>query len=302
MLSRRDFLRFAGITTVSAHFLPKLWQFSSSTEHNPVQPFAEVLYGRALRTAVVYAAPTVYAAQTTRLWPDSVVRLLNEVGAWYRIPAGYVLRSDLQPLMLASAQTTLLSPYTWAEVAAPVAVIREWCAADAPLITRVGHSGVLWVMDVLPPTRNGTAWYAVASAENGDLLGWTQAHTLRAVDIPQSFNINLWIALNTHTHQLMAFVGDRPVLTAAFSTGKALPSGSYRVMNKRPAGVAEGGDGCCYHGAPFEMQFAEGNALVGAYWHNQFGEQMAGPAVQVSPILARWLYEWLTPDSTILVY
>ncbi len=75
-----------------------------------------------------------------------------------------------------------ISDHGWIEVVAPVAAVRQWCAPDAPLVTRIGHGGIVRVIDRLP---GDTLWYGIAS-ETGDLLGWSQAAHWKPVIIAQS--------------------------------------------------------------------------------------------------------------------
>src|SRR5690554_8060943 len=78
------------------------------------------------------------------------------------------------PQSIASSQ----SPF-WGEVIAPIAPIRQYCSADAPLVTRIGHGGVAQIVDYLPGEPHG--WYGIGN-QNGQVAGWTQAIYWQAVD------------------------------------------------------------------------------------------------------------------------
>lgn len=54
-------------------------------------------------------------------------------------------------------------PIFWAEVAGPVAAVRQWCAADAPFVTRIGHGGVAQIIDYL--SDKTTSWYEIAAGK-----------------------------------------------------------------------------------------------------------------------------------------
>ena len=65
--------------------------------------------------------------------------------------------------------------------AGALAVVRAYCAADAPIVARIGHGGVLRVIDYLPPGQSdGIGWYGVADDESSALLGWTQTPSVVA--------------------------------------------------------------------------------------------------------------------------
>jgi hypothetical protein len=53
------------------------------------------------------------------------------------------------------------------------------------------------------------------------------------------------------------------------------------------------------HGVPWVTTFGQNLALGGVYWHNRFGEKVPGMAIQVTPLIARWLYGWLNDTSEI---
>lgn len=284
MLSRRQFLQAAKIALAAAHLPPLYLTRAVSTVHS-----FEPLYGRALSTVPVYAAPQTSAALLTTLWSDTVVPILSTSGAWYRLPDGYVQRELLQP-MLSPAQTVHSenTPPFWGEVTGAVAIIRTWCAANAPIVSRVGHGGVLYVADRLP--LDGVNWYGVASSESGDLLGWSQAASWTAAPVDQMTpNINLII--DRQAQQLTAFDPEQPILTAPIAARQMLVSGAYAVTGRGftiPQALE-------HPGTPWALTFGANQHLSGAYWHNRFGSAPAetdtgGAAIEVAPALARWLY------------
>ena len=42
--------------------------------------------------------------------------------------------------------------------------------------------------------------------------------------------------------------------------------------------------------------------LMGIYWHNRFGDSLPGPDIQVTPLLARWLYEHVDTSTNVRVH
>lgn len=282
MLSRRQFLQAAGIALTAAH-LPRLNLTSANAA--PALQF-EALYGRALATVPVYAAPQADATLLSHLWSDTVMPILDSGDGWYRLPDGYARREGLQPL-LEPTQTTLTDakPPFWGEVTGAIAVIRSWCAATAPMVTRVGHGGVLFVADRL--TLDGIDWLGVANDANGALIGWSQAAAWSPT-AQDTLSSTLTLHIDRAAQRLTAYDAAQPVLTAPVAVLPTLTTGRFSIHERSltlPSDRA---------GTPWALRFGANQRLTGAYWHNRFGSafaaQNANSAVEVAPALARWLY------------
>lgn len=285
MYTRRQFLQLAGIAVIGSQ-LPPL--FNESLQETPS------MLGRALDAAAVYRRPSLDAAPVNRLWPDSIVPILDQRGAWYRTPDGYIAREMLQPMKPVPPfeSAALPSEAFWAEAAGPVAPVRRYCAADAPLVTRIGHGGIVRVIDALPDEP--APWYGVAS-DTGDLLGWTQAvHWRPAVESRPAGAVD--IEIDVRAGRLTAWENGRAVLQAPFAAGQTLKPGSC-VITGRLMGGARTGD---FFGLPWRVAFGD-YALAGVYWHNRFGAAVPGPALQVTPLLAEWLYHSLQEGRSRLI-
>ena len=46
---------------------------------------------------------------------------------------------------------------------------------------------------------------------------------------------------------------------------------------------------------PFIQNFSGPHALHAAYWHDAWGQPKSGGCVNLSPIDAKWLFEWTEP-------
>jgi hypothetical protein len=267
VLSRRQFLQLAGVISLG-HF--------SGLE---VPSFSN-LQGRALRAAPVYPRPDHHTQPLRHLWPDSVTPLAAVTDDWYRVPKGFARRSDLQPVALQEAipvsQETPLP--VWAEVGTAVAVVRQWCAADAPCITRIGHSGIMRLVDSLP------GWYAVADHTDA-VLGWSpDSNWLPVPAISPETPVDLVLRQEMLTVYQQGQVSAR----APVSLSQPLAAGMYDVTQGRPGGDQDAQTG--HYGAAWQLHFGPGCTLAGTYWHNDFGQPLPGPTVQITPALARWLY------------
>jgi hypothetical protein len=294
-LSRRRFLQLVGITLVGNALRPN---------HLVTALPAPVYTGRALTALPVYAAPHREAAIIKHIWPDSMVSLLDTQADWYRLPEGYVQREGLQPVerYVPPKHISMPEDVFWGEVSAPVAPIREWCAADAPSVTRIGQGGVARVIDALPGQREGSLWYGLESEQSG-LLGWSQAIYWRPTPITQTYPGEKRIKIARNRQQLSVIDQNKIILDAPVSLGEAIPEGIYTITKRQPGGMhlAQAETATSWHGVPWIVAFGDGYQLSGAYWHNRFGAAIAGKTVQISPLLARWLYHWLGDDATIIV-
>ncbi len=154
MLSRRSFLQLVGASLAATALRPTSSLLAAAN--------TEAYLGRAFSALPIYTTRNATAAPIAHLWPDSVATILDRDDDWYQIAGGWVRRAGLQPMLPYAADTyrfVQAAPF-WAEVAAPVAPVRAYCAADAPLVTRIGHGGVSQVIDTLPGEPNG--WYGIA--------------------------------------------------------------------------------------------------------------------------------------------
>jgi len=281
MLSRRQFLQAAGIAAAAVH-LPRL-SFNASAA-----PGFETLYGRALQAAPVYAAANTNSLPLEHLWSDTVTPILETRGAWYRLPDGYTPRAMLQPMVKSAgrSETAADAPFR-GEVSGAVAVVRQWCAADAPLVTRIGHGGVMHISDRI--TLDGNDWYGAAESADGELVGWTQAANWSAVSVDAALP-SLTLAVQTQTQQMDVYEGDQHILNAPVSVWQNLPAGHYSIGERQI--TARSGE---HYGAAWALAFGDDLRMTGAYWHNRFGmtrggTENSGEALEITPALARWLY------------
>jgi hypothetical protein len=156
--------------------------------------------------------------------------------------------------------------------------VREYCAANAPVVARVGHGGVLRVVALLPGD-----WYGVADDENSPLLGWVLAAVISPIALDNAAP-TLTLAVDTAAFRLDVYEGDQPLLSAPVAIGGELLPGSYPVTLRNMTAAPQD----AFHGVPYALGFGD-QQLTGAYWHNRFGAPSPGAALQVTPPLAGWL-------------
>lgn len=209
-------------------------------------------------------------------------------GDWYRVEGGYTPRTMLQPLHAPAQRSEMAAnaPF-WGEVSGAVAVVRQWCAADAPLVTRIGHGGVMHISDRL--TVGEIDWYGVAESAGGERVGWTQAANWSLAETDAALPA-LTLRVDARALQLDVLEQDELLLSAPVSVGQNLSTGRYPLVERQMAIRSYE-----HMGAAWALSFGDGVKLAGAYWHNRFGmigKQMENEAtaLEVTPFLARWLY------------
>jgi hypothetical protein len=296
-LSRRRFLQLAGITFLGSYFDPgQFWRAA--------EPYPLLTHGRALAATPVYAAPTQHSALITYLWPDSIIDLQDTIGNWYQTSTGFAQRICIQPITLYPVTHNLLSLPAWAEVVSPVATVRGWCAADAPLVTRIGHGGVAQVIDYLPADSLSDAWYGIAT-DSGDPLGWSQAvHWGQPPKYLPPLRGNLTLEINQIKQHLHVNYDRTRLLTTPVSTSQPLLPGHWSLTRYRPAGSVTGAPhrDRLIHGAPWQFQLDNHLLISGVYWHNAFGQPVeTGPAVQLPALVARWLYHIIVDKVSVTI-
>ena len=117
-----------------------------------------------------------------------------------------------------------------------------------------------------------------------------------------------WIDINLTTQTLVAYEGDRPVLSTLVSTGKAgtpTPTGRFRIREKYRYRDMAGGRGASryhYRNVPHVMFFHGSYSLHGTYWHSNFGHPMSHGCVNMSLRDAEWLFNWAPLGTLVVVH
>lgn len=288
-LSRRRFLQSLGITLAA-----------SSAGLSPHQLFAQAgqnrfmsVQGRALYTAMVRSRPEPTAPVVRSIWEDEIVDLRSISGRWFRTSDGYVAFEDAQPMHAAPSSVLDVTPPFWSEVRGAVAVVRAWCSADAPLVTRIGHGGVMRVIDQLVTPEGG--WYALAE-ENGQRIGWSRSAVWLPVEWqeqPRTLNL----IVNRSGYRAEVRNGEEALVEAEVAFGKPLRPGTYSITDATPSKTQI--QEPPRYGIPWALTSGNDLSLSGVYWHNRFGDFIGGDDLQLPVILAREIYPRL--DRVIIV-
>jgi len=111
-----------------------------------------------------------------------------------------------------------------------------------------------------------------------------------------------WIDVNLETQTLVAYEGNKPVFVTLVSAGKKKHEtrhGVFRVYWKIAevdmSNEAGANEEYLAESVPWSLFFWKGQALHGAYWHDDFGRVKSHGCVNLSPLDARYLFEWTQP-------
>jgi hypothetical protein len=277
--TRREFLALCGVG-LSAGLAG--WAWGSSATGDALDTLLPL--GRALFPLTLHQHPVPDAPISASLLADSTVPLWGQHGAWYQTAQGWGLRQHLQPIAPLATPLPIAALPAWAQVNAPVAAIRQWAAPNAPLLGRVGHGGVVAVIDRLGD------WLGVQVGEGQ--LGWTQAthwSDLAMIDVTDHVQT---ITIDQAKGELMAYdVRERMVIRAPLTLGQTLSRGLWPSQPQAVGGLNVSSAWGQQFGAAFGLQFGP-YALMGVHWHNHFGDGslQVGPSVQVAPSTARLLW------------
>ena len=114
-------------------------------------------------------------------------------------------------------------------------------------------------------------------------------------------DIEKWIDVDLGEQVLVTYENDKPTFATLVSSGRAIatPMGTYPVWAKVSAITMKNQpyeDKPYYvNKVPWSTFFQWHNAIHGAYWHDRFGVSKSHGCVNVAPLDARRVFEWVTP-------
>ncbi|MCC7446269.1 MAG: twin-arginine translocation signal domain-containing protein [Anaerolineae bacterium] len=282
-VSRRAFLKRAGAASVG-------WLGSGSLTARVIPTF-ETDTGRAFRRTDVFSQPDDASAVCGQLLPDSVTAIesVSRSGAWYQVAGssgrGFVPREALQPIVPYTPPdlVDVIGSGFWAEVVAPISVIRAYCAGQAPIVARLGFGAVTYVMDRMVDSHQ-QVWYGLTDAPGSALIGWGAAlHYAQWSPEPSQHES---LHLTIHGRDLIVYDGSRGI-NRTLIYAPELPSGKTTLRVIQPGAPI---DTARPLGLPFLMQLGTGQRVHGAFWHNRFGDVSEQSTIEVPTLAARWLF------------
>lgn len=120
-----------------------------------------------------------------------------------------------------------------------------------------------------------------------------------------------WIDVDLSSQSLVAYIGARPVYATLISSGRVenkrdplknfeTPAGSFRIERKHLTHTMDGDtavDGpYSVEDVPYVMYFQLAYALHSAFWHNGFGRPRSHGCINMAPLDAKWLFNWIFPE------
>jgi hypothetical protein len=117
-----------------------------------------------------------------------------------------------------------------------------------------------------------------------------------------------WVHVSITDQSLVAYAGARPVFATLVSTGRdglgdpvtthSTPRGEFVIHTKHVSVTMNGdevGDEFDLRDVPYVAYFTQGFAFHAAYWHDAFGAPHSHGCVNLSPLDARWLFDFTEP-------
>lgn len=271
-------------------------------------------YARVWKDPVqVYAAPgdpAQMAPVQTLLPPDSWVSIDEKVEhdgrLWYRIAErAYVLAGDVAtgaPSTFHGVAITQTQSYPPAFVVAQGLNVRgrPGVAPDNPSVSTVARYDVVNYLG--SQQASDGLWHQIGEEQ---YVHGGYVRVVYPVQRPTGVSADeRWIAVDLAQQTLSAYEGDRMVFATLVSTGRPpwfTPKGLNRVWIKlqtgdMQGGIVERGDYYALQDVPWIMYFNKDVGLHAAYWHDRFGYPSSHGCVNLSPLDAKWLFDWATPQ------
>jgi hypothetical protein len=313
-LSRRGFLKLAGLSAGAAIMRPRRYQ-------KQIEDFPQSeRLGRAFAKVEIKAKPDFNSQTLDVLYDDAVVPWLREVVGshpfryrqrFVETPDGYIWASDLQPVRnlpnppLAILPQTSLGAGMWVEVSVPWVDIRLENEPASPgfknrlesgMPLRLYYSQILWV-DQIEKDEQGQIWYRVHERFGyGDLI-WARAEAFRPFSAeemapisPEVEDKRVVVNIEERYQTLSCYEGKREVYFCRISGGKkfdpdgtplessSTPTGTHTIWRKQVSTHMSGGTtggGYDLPGIGWTTLFSgDGVAIHSTFWHNNFGGEL----------------------------
>ena len=317
MFSRRDFLKLSGLALAGLAFTPFLPEITG---------FEDAELVRVAKDPVsVYKEPSDKSLIMHTWGRDTLVHVYDSVQAvtpgnnplWYRVFGGYMNAARLQQVRLHyNTPLASVAPATkiLAELTVPFTDAYRYNQWDGWYQTyRLYYSSIQWITGI-DTGPDGKAWYVVQDEADKNVHYYVPAAQLRPIsqaeitplspDVPPG---QKRIDVNLTTQTLTCYELDKVYLTTQVSSGVTglydTPAGHFNIQVKLPSRNMSttshfADDVIPLVGVPWTNFFtAEGHALHGTYWHNNFGFPMSHGCVNMRNEDALRIFRWATPTA-----
>ena len=143
---------------------------------------------------------------------------------------------------------------------------------------------------------------------------WLRSDDLKTIAKPSKLpwyahHSNRWIDISILNQSLVLWEGETPIYATLISTGRdglgdpktthSTPLGNFRIYQKHVTTTMDSTVADSefeLRDVPWVMYFQGGYAIHTAYWHDDFGRPRSHGCINLSPIDAKRVFEWSTPD------
>jgi lipoprotein-anchoring transpeptidase ErfK/SrfK len=157
-----------------------------------------------------------------------------------------------------------------------------------------------------PAAPGAAAAPGAPAAPAVDPVYWVPAWAVNEVKLrqrPAGTGTNpQWIDADLGEQVLVGYENEKPAWATLVSSGRndATPLGIYPVWARVAAITMKSQPydekGYFVNMVPWSTFFQAHNAIHGAYWHDRFGSVKSHGCINVSPLDARFVFEWLKPE------
>lgn len=258
---------------------------------------AQFVYARVtVAQAREYAAPSLSAK---RLRTQAARRLLAFVpdsklqaqGWLWRAGGGYLRLADLE-LLTASSFAGVRDPQL------PLAFVRRRTRLRVALAPKLAPPVYVQRYQTLQVLREQGDFIWIP----GGVLPRSRVRVAYPTPRPKTIPAGAkWMHVDLAEQVVVAHLGDQAVLATLMSSGRSprqTTKGVFRIYAKTAHSTmrGDGAKGYVAEEVPWVMHFFEGQAMHGAYWHDQFGIPKSHGCLNLAPADASWLFAWIPPD------
>jgi len=316
-LSRREFLKLA--TTGSLAFALSDLKLDRALASSPIKQGCMTVSG-----VPMYDAPTFNANKLHHFNADQVVDITavdekGELGnpfnaAWYQVNnEGYTYSGWVQPVQTNYQKPIFNIPAAGqvGEITVPLSDTKEAPYVYAERGYRVYYGSTHWVKRVVVTREEKSIWYEIFDFHLKKYF-YVASHDMRLVPdaeltllSPNVPDEEKHIVIDLNMQLVTAFEGEQLVFSQRCSSGAQgteTPTGEFRTYHKGPSvHMTNQGDALekIYNlpGVPWCTFFTgSGNALHGAYWHNDYGRPRSHGCVNLPSDAAKFIYRWTSPN------
>ncbi|MGA2488559.1 MAG: L,D-transpeptidase [Anaerolineales bacterium] len=313
-ISRREFLKLGGLTLASLAFTSFLPEFTGYEDIDLVRVAKDPVS--------VYKEPSDQSEIVHTWVRDNLVHVYDSLqvattgntSLWYRVFGGYMNAGRLQKVKIHYNGSLSSIPATklLSELTVPYTDSYRYDKWNGWYqYHRLYYSCTQWITDI-DTGPDGKAWYNLQDNEDTNLHYYVPTEQLRPISpaemAPLSPDVPMGqkrIDINLTTQTLTCYEMDKLVFSTQVSSGQgslmATPTGNFNVNDKLPSRNMSttsrlADDIIPLVGVPWCSFFtAEGHAMHGTYWHNNFGFPMSHGCVNMRNEDALWLFRWNQP-------